>query len=179
ALGLKAGDTISVQDAILALAVKSANNVAVVVAEHISLTEPAFANKMTKKAHELGMKDTTFKNASGWFHKGHKTTAYDMAILLKSLHQRFPQYYKYLGQKSFSFNGEKYTNKNKLLGTYPGLDGGKTGFVSKAGFCLAVSAVRPSGRVVAVVLGEPNKVVRMKHMQKLLDMAFNKIAKIS
>ncbi len=173
ALGLMPGDTISVRDAILALAVKSANNVAVVVAESVSGSESDFASKMTKKAGQLGMKNTVFKNASGWFHKDHKTTAYDMALLLKSLHEKYPQYYPYLGKKIFSFGGQQYKNKNRLLGKYPGVDGGKTGYVSKAGYCLAVSAARQHNRIVGVVMGEQSKIARAYHMEKLLDVGFN------
>lgn len=174
-LNFKPGDEISVQNAILALAVKSANDVAVVVAEKLAGGETAFAVKMTKKARELGMADTIFKNASGWFNKGQKTTAYDMAILLRALRTDYPQYYQHLGQKTFSFRGEEYENSNKLLGKYPGMDGGKTGFISKSGYCLAATAERSGSRLIAVVLGEPTESDRNKHMTKLLDASFSKI----
>lgn len=177
-IGLKPQDHISVRDAILALAVKSANNVAVVVAENISGNESSFAQKMTKKARQLGMKNTVFKNASGWFDQGHKTTAYDMALLLKSIHKNYPHYYHFMGTKIFNFRGQEFQNSNKLLGHYPGCDGGKTGFVAKAGFCLACSAERSNNRVIAVVMGEPSKSARTHHMTKLLDTGFEKINRL-
>lgn len=176
-LDLKPGESISVQDAMLALAVKSANDVAVVVAEGLAENEAAFADKMTRKARELGMVNTVFKNASGWHDENQKTTAHDMAILLKEIIQTYPQYYhKYLGKKTFTFRGQKYDNSNKLLGKYPGMDGGKTGFTSPSGYNLAASAVRSGHRLIAVVLGGATDHARNNHMAQLLDKSFKQVA---
>ena len=172
-LNFKPRDEISVEDAILALAVKSANDVAVVVAEGIEGSESAFATTMTKKAKELGMKNTTFKNASGWFNTEHKSTAQDMAILLRALYETYPQYYEYLGRKTFTFKGVEYENGNNLLGKYPGLDGSKTGFIAKSGYCIAASAQRRGSRLIVVVLGENSSSDRDQHVTKLLDSGFN------
>jgi len=174
-LNFKPGDVISIQDAILALAVKSANDVAVVIAEKIAGSESVFADKMTQKARKLGMAHTVFKNASGWFNKNHKTTALDMAILLKALYTDFPHYYPYLGKTTFSFKGKVYENGNKLLGQYPGMDGSKTGFISKAGYCVAASAERSGHRLIAVVLGEKSEESRNIQIAKLLDAAFSRL----
>jgi len=175
-LDLKPGETISVQDAMLALAVKSANDVAVVVAEGLAENEPTFADKMTRKAKELGMVNTVFKNASGWHDENQKTTAHDMAILLKEIIQTYPQYYhKYLGKKTFTFRGQKYDNSNKLLGKYSGMDGGKTGFTSPSGYNLAASAVRSGHRLIAVVLGGATDHARNNQMAQLLDKSFKKV----
>jgi len=147
----------------------------VVVAEGLGGSESAFAKQMTKKAHELGMVNTVFKNASGWHNKDQKTTAYDMAILLKAIIKEYPQYYKYFGTKTFNFRGKIYDNSNKLLGKYPGMDGGKTGFTSQSGYNLAASATRSGHRLIAVVLGGATDDTRNNHIAQLLDKSFRKI----
>lgn len=174
-LYLKPGESISVKDAILALVTKSANDVAVAVAEGVSGSEAAFVARMNRTARQLGMNNTTFKNANGWHNKEQKTTAHDMAVLLHAIIKDYPRYYKYFGTKSFVFRGVQHPNHNKLLGKYDGMDGGKTGFTCPSGFNLAASAVRSGRRLVAVVMGGTSSYARNNQMVQLLDTSFERI----
>lgn len=171
-LGLGRGETITVRQAVLALVTKSANDVAVVVAETLAGTEPAFADRMTKKARTLGMTRTTFKNASGLYHKHQKSTARDMARLAERVRSDFPQYYGLFETQSFTFRGRKYKNHNKLLSRYSGTDGIKTGYIGAAGFNLVSSVSRHGVRLVGVVFGGKSSRSRDRHMIDLLDKAF-------
>lgn len=174
-LGLKAGSTIKVEDAIRALVTKSANDVAVVVAEAVSGSESSFAVAMTKKARELGMSRTTFRNASGLPDTRQLSTARDMATLSTALIRQYPNYYDYFRIKSFAYNGRTYKNHNKLLDDYPGVDGLKTGYIQASGFNLAASAVRGGQRIVAVVFGGKTSRSRNAHMITLLDRGFSRV----
>lgn len=176
-LHLKPGDSITAKDAIFALMTHSANDVAVVVAEALGGTESNFARLMTKKAHQLGMRNTTFHNASGLPHKHQKTTARDMATLSRALYYHFPLYYRYFNTKLFSFRGRQYRNHNNLLGKVPGVDGIKTGFTCAAGFNLAASAARGGRRLIGVVLGGKTRQWRDKHMTDLLNHTFQIVLK--
>lgn len=167
-LALKVGSTIRVKDAISALVTKSANDVAVVIAEHIGKTESKFAIKMTKTARRLGMKKTTFKNASGLPNSGQRTTARDMARLGMAIQDRYPKYYKYFSTRSFSYKGKKYRNHNRLLGTVKGVDGIKTGYIRASGFNLVTSVKRDGRHIVAVVMGGRTGKSRDAHMKKLI-----------
>ena len=167
-LGIKAGRSIAAEHAIYALATKSANDVAAAVAEHLGGTEGNFAKMMTRKARQLGMKRTTFKNASGLTSKGQVTTARDMAKLGLALREHFPQYYKYFQARSFRYAGRNYGNHNKLLGRIKGVDGIKTGYTRASGFNL-VSSVQANRRsIVAVVLGGRSGKSRNAQMAKLI-----------
>jgi len=177
-LGLKEGDTITVEDAILALATKSANDAAVVFAETLSGKETTFARLMTERAQELGMSRTTFRNASGLPNRGQKSTARDMARLGKALMEDFPQYYHYFSKTSFTYNGRTYRNHNRLLKNYKGMDGIKTGYTRASGFNLVSSVERDGRRVIAVVFGGKTARSRDLHMAKLLDRSFTKLAAI-
>ena len=130
-LGIRAGGSIKVEDAIQILAVKSANDISVAVAEHLAGTEVKFARRMNAKAKRLGMGRTNFRNASGLHHSQQVTTARDMAILAVALMRDFPQYYKYFSQKKFRYGKRTYTNTNRMLGVYKGMDGLKTGYIFK------------------------------------------------
>lgn len=174
-LNLKAGQWITVENAIKALVTKSANDVAVVIAEYIGGTEPRFAVKMTKKARALGMKRTTFKNASGLPNKAQVTTAKDMAILGIKIQANFPDYFKYFKTRSFKYKGRIYGNHNKLLGKYRGVDGIKTGYTRASGFNLVSSVNRNGKSVVAVVIGSKTGNARNKHMEHLLNKAIPKL----
>jgi D-alanyl-D-alanine carboxypeptidase len=174
-LGLKPGSTIAVDDAIRALVTKSANDVAVVVAEAISGSESSFAVAMTKKARDLGMSRTTFRNASGLPDTRQLSTARDMATLSTVLIRQYPTYYDYFRIKSFTYNGRTYKNHNKLLDDYPGVDGLKTGYIRASGFNLAASAVRGGQRIVAVVFGGKTSRSRNAHMITLLDRGFSRV----
>lgn len=174
-LGLVPGSTITVKQAILALAVKSANDVATTVAENISGKERSFGLKMTAKARSLGMKKTTFRNASGLPHRGQMSTARDMSVLARALLRDFPQHYHYFSTKSFRWNGRTYKTHNKLLKSYPGSDGFKTGYIRAAGYNLVSSATRNGRRIIGVVFGGRSSKHRNAHMIKLLDKGFSKL----
>jgi D-alanyl-D-alanine carboxypeptidase len=174
-LGVKRGETISVETAILALVTKSANDAAVVVAEALGGTEAKFARKMTKKARLLGMQRTTFRNASGLPNRRQLSTARDMARLARCLVKDFPHRYSYFSQSSYRFRGRNYKNHNNLLRTYAGTDGVKTGYIRASGFNLAASVVRGRKRLIGVVFGGRTAKSRDKHMAKLLDKGFQKL----
>ncbi|NBR40845.1 MAG: D-alanyl-D-alanine carboxypeptidase, partial [Alphaproteobacteria bacterium] len=135
-LGLKPGSYITVENAIMALITKSANDVATVVSEHLAKSERAFAKKMTRKAHALGMSRTTFRNASGLPHSQQKSTARDMAKLAIAIRRDFPHYFHLFKTKSFEYNGRRFKNHNTLLSSYSGTDGIKTGYINASGFNL-------------------------------------------
>ena len=175
-LGLRAGSTIRVEDAIKALAVKSANDIAVVVAEALGGTEVEFARQMTRKAKALGMSRTTFRNASGLPNRKQRSTARDMAQLARALMRDFPHRYHYFDDESFRYRGRVHRSPNKLLGSYRGMDGIKTGYIRASGFNLAASAERDGRRVVAVVFGGKTARSRNRHMANLLDLGFTRIA---
>jgi len=176
-LGLRAGTTITVKQAILALATKSANDVATTVAENIAGRERNFALKMTAKARSLGMSKTTFRNASGLPHRAQMSTAKDMSILARALLRDFPQYYHYFSTKSFKYGGITHKTHNKLLKTYPGADGFKTGYIRASGFNLVASATRNGRRIIGVVFGGRSSKQRNHHMATLLDKGFARLAK--
>ncbi len=174
-LGLRAGDIITVRQAILALVTKSANDVATVVAEHLGGSEARFAQKMTAKARKLGMSKTTFRNASGLPHRSQLTTARDMATLGRALLRRFPHYYGYFSQEEFAYEGQHYGNHNGLLGNYDGIDGIKTGYIHASGFNLVASAKRNGRRVIGVVFGARSPAERSHTMTGLLDDGFRSL----
>lgn len=175
-LGLTAGSKISVEDAIKAVAVHSANDVARVLAENLQGgKEGNFANLMTRVANEIGLKQTNFENSSGLPNDDHMSTARDIALLSMAVYKHFPQYWKYFGIKSWTYNGKTYTNGNRLLADYPGCDGMKTGFTNKSKYSLVATAKRNNRHLIAVVLGADNKDVRANVATKLLNLGFNKI----
>jgi D-alanyl-D-alanine carboxypeptidase len=171
-LRLKAGDKIKVEDAILALVTKSANDVAVVIAEHLGGTERKFAVKMTDKAHDLGLKNTTFKNASGLPNTEQTSTAYDLALLADALLDQHGQYYHYFERKKFDWGRMVYKNHNELVGKVEGVDGIKTGYTRASGFNLMTSAERDGHRVIAVMLGGATAKSRNEHVEALVEAAF-------
>jgi len=176
-LGLKAGSTINVKTAIDALTVKSANDVAVVVAESISGSEWRFARTMTAKARKLGMTRTTFRNASGLPNSKQITTARDLSILARRISQDFPQYFHYFSTKSFTWKKRTYRTHNSLVKSYAGADGLKTGYTRRSGFNLATTAVRNDQRLIGIVLGGRSSSSRDKHMRNILDRGFVKLKK--
>ncbi len=168
-IGLRAGQTIQVDAAIRAMAVKSANDVAIVVAENVSGSVAAFARRMTRTARAIGMKNTTFRNPSGLPDKAQKTTARDMALLGRALQDRFPQYYGYFSTRYFSWGKKKYRNTNRLLGSVRGVDGIKTGYTRASGFNLVTSLDRDGRKIVAVVMGGRTGKSRNAQMKKLIS----------
>lgn len=176
-LGLRKGKRIRVRHAILALIVKSANDVATVVAEGLAGSELAFAREMTAKAQALGMKRTSFRNASGLPNRGQLSTARDMARLARALYRDFPQYYKFFAVTSFRYGGRTYRGHNKFVSSYSGADGLKTGYIRASKFNLAAAAKRNGRRLFAVVFGAQSPDRRDREMANLLDGAFSEIAK--
>jgi len=174
-LGLKKGETITVQQAVFGLITKSANDAATVLAEGMAKSEAAFARKMTEKARKLGMRRTSFRNASGLPNRRQKSTARDMAILGAALIHDFPQYYHYLSLEKFDYKGKAFKNHNNLLNKYKGADGIKTGYIRASGFNLVASAKRGSNRLVGVVFGGRTARSRDIHMAALLDKGFNQV----
>lgn len=172
-LGLAAGDSLSVDDAIRAVAVKSANDIAVALAEKVGGTEQRFAAMMTLKAQELGMTNSRFVNANGLPDSRQLTSARDIAILSRAVMRDFPQYYPYFSQKYFNFRGQEMRNHNGLLLRMPGVDGLKTGFTNASGYNLAASGVRDGHRLITVVLGGPSVSARDTHVADLLNVGFD------
>ena len=167
-IGFKPGQSIPVQTAILALCVKSANDVATAVAEHLGGSEERFAQMMTSKAQQLGMRSTVFRNASGLPDDGQRTTARDMAVLASALRARFPHHYHYFQNREFAYAGKTIRGHNDLLNR-PGVDGLKTGYIRASGFNVATSAARGGKRVIAVVMGGDTATSRNRHVEELLD----------
>ena len=172
-LGLRAGQTITVENLIQAIAVKSANDAAVVMAERLAGSEEAFAQQMTAKARQLGMMKTTFKTANGLPHPNQKTSARDMAKLASNVLNHHRRYYHYFGQERFRYGGRTYKNTNGLLHWLNGVDGFKTGFTNDSGYNLIVSAQRDGRRLIAVVLGGASGASRNSHMQDLIERGFD------
>ncbi len=152
-LGLRPGSTIAVEDAILALVTKSANDVAVTVAENIAGDQDSFARLMTSKARALGMSRTTFRNASGLPNPQQVTTARDLVRLGVAMKRDFPKFYPYFKTRAFAYNGAVHRNHNRLLGRVDGVDGIKTGYTRASGFNLLTSAREGNRQIMTVVLG--------------------------
>lgn len=174
-MGLKANSTISVENAIFAMISRSANDAAVVIAEALAGSELQFADKMTRVAHELGMKDTRFKNASGLHHRDQITTAKDMAILSMALIQHFPQYYRLFSVRGFRYGRRYYGNHNLVARFYKGGDGLKTGYIDASGYHVVGSAERNGKRLIGVIMGRNSVRERDRHMFKLLDFGFSEL----
>ncbi|HZL00637.1 MAG TPA: D-alanyl-D-alanine carboxypeptidase family protein, partial [Caulobacteraceae bacterium] len=172
-LGLRAGETIPVEEALHAMAVHSANDMAVAVAERVGGTESQFAALMTLKARQLGMFNTRYVNANGLPDSRQVSTARDLAILTRAILRDFPQYYGFFSQQEFTFRGRTYVNTNHLLGKMPGVDGLKTGFTNAAGYNLAASAMRNGNRVIAVVMGGSSGASRNENVENLLLTGFD------
>ncbi|MBP2298237.1 D-alanyl-D-alanine carboxypeptidase [Azospirillum picis] len=173
-LGLRAGQTLKVETAILGLVTKSANDAAVVLAEALGGTESRFAEMMTRKARELGMRHTLYRNASGLPNMEQVTTARDYATLSRALMRDHPKYYPYFSRRSFVYGGRTLANHNHLMSRYEGMDGIKTGYTVASGFNLAASAVRDGRRLVGVVMGGKSVASRDSRMAALLDQAFGR-----
>ncbi|MCQ2734568.1 MAG: D-alanyl-D-alanine carboxypeptidase [Alphaproteobacteria bacterium] len=168
-LGVRAGTTITVKDAIMAVIVKSANDCATVLAEHFAKTEAEFAVLMTQTAKKLGMKRTTFKNASGLPNSQQKTTARDMATLAMAVYHHFPQYYSWFSAQSFKYKGQTIYGHNHLLKTFAGADGMKTGYTAASGYNIITSAKRYNKRVIAVTMGHKYFNERDKKVAVMMD----------
>jgi len=181
-LGLKAGASISVRNAVLSLITKSANDMAVALAEYLGGTEANFVKKMNEEAKRLGMMSTLFVNPSGWKNTKQRTTARDMFKLSKALLKEYPKYYSLFSTKIFNYEKQHLANHNNLLGRhvmgtpngtgYFVVDGIKTGYVAASGFNLAASATNGKIRLIAVVLGGKTARQRDAQMNLLLQKGF-------
>jgi D-alanyl-D-alanine carboxypeptidase len=172
-LDLVAGSTIRVEEAIRALVIKSANDVAIAVGERLSGSERLFAQHMTTRGEELGLQSTIFQNASGLPNADQTTTARDMARLAVALDRDFPQYFHYFQETRFVWNGNTYENHNTLVGRVDGVTGLKTGYIRASGFNVVVTAARGEHRLITVVLGGPTAASRDAHAEELLEAAFH------
>ncbi len=168
-IGVRAGETISVEDAIKALVTKSANDVAVVIAENVAGSEGAFAQAMTRKAKALGMSRTVYYNPNGLPNNRQVTTARDLVTLGRAIQDRFPTYYQYFQTHEFDYKGARHANHNRLLGRIEGVDGIKTGYTRASGFNLLTSVKTDNRQIVAVVLGGRSGAARDNMMANLID----------
>ncbi len=171
-LGLAAGQTITVDDAMRSLAVRSANDMAVALAEHIAGSEARFAALMTLKAEELGMTQTRYVNSNGLPDSRQLTSARDLAILSRAVMRDFPQYYSYFGIRQWTYNGRDYRNTNGLLYADTSYDGIKTGYTNASGYNLAASAVQDGRRLITIVLGGRSTPTRNAHVDELMKTGF-------
>ncbi|PSJ62362.1 D-alanyl-D-alanine carboxypeptidase [Mesorhizobium soli] len=168
-IGFRAGQTIDVDSAIYALVTKSANDVAVALGEQLGGSEERFAEMMTAKARQIGMRNTVFRNASGLPDDQQMTTARDMAVLGLSLRKRFPQYYRYFSARSFDFNGRTIRGHNDLLGRVQGVDGIKTGYIRASGFNIVTSVSADGRKLVVVVMGGDTARSRNAEVEQLIE----------
>lgn len=173
-LGLPAGYSLELEDAILAVVTRSANDVAAAIAEHLGGSEERFAQMMTQRARSLGMTRTTFRNASGLPDPDQSTTARDMALLGSRLQSDFPRQYTYFSTTHFRWNNRAIHNHNHMLSAYDGADGIKTGYTRWSGFNIVTSARRDGVRLIGAVMGGRSWVERDRHMAELLDDAFQR-----
>ncbi len=176
-LYLKTGQRVSIRSLIRASAIKSANDAAVALAEAVGGSEKAFARLMTAKARQLGMTNTTFRNATGLTARGHLSTVRDMALLGRRLFFDFPQYYNLFSRRTGRAAGKRVWNTNRrLLSSYAGADGIKTGYTNAAGYNLVASARRGSKRIVAALFGGRSSRWRNARIANLLDKGFARAA---
>jgi D-alanyl-D-alanine carboxypeptidase len=176
-LGVRRGDTLTVEQAIRSLVVQSANDVSVMIAERLGGSESRFAAQMTSRAREMGMADTRFVNANGLPDVRQRSTARDMAVLSQSLWRDFPEYYHYFQTAGFSWRNRYGRNHNHLLGNVEGVDGIKTGYTRASGFNLASSAERNGRRVIVVVMGGESASARDSQVAYLIEGAFEEFAR--
>ncbi len=170
-VGVRPGTTITVRDAIGVLVTRSANDVSVVVAEHIGGSVQAFAERMTRTARSIGMHNTTYRNPHGLPNSEQVTTARDIVKLGLAVQRRFPQYYHFFGMRSYTYAGTTYRNHNRLLGQMAGIDGLKTGFIRASGFNLLANLRRDGKHLIGVVMGGRTGATRNAHMREILSNA--------
>jgi len=170
--GLRAGETVTVAEAIGAAIVASANDAAVALAERIAGNETDFAKQMTETAITLGMTRSSFRNATGLPDNAQVTTAHDMATLAFALYRDYPQFFHFFSMRNIVINGRSALTVNGMLGNYRGADGMKTGFTCSAGYNLVASAVHDGRRLIGVLLGSANRFERQQRMRALLDRGF-------
>jgi D-alanyl-D-alanine carboxypeptidase (penicillin-binding protein 5/6) len=169
---VKVGEKVPVIDLLRGVIIQSGNDASIALAEYVSGSEDVFAEVMNQQAELLGMRDTTFKNATGWPAEGHLTTARDLATLARAVIMDHPEHYSIYSEKYFSFAGINQPNRNRLLWRDPAVDGIKTGHTEEAGFCLVSSAQKRGMRLISVVLGTDSDEKRAAESQKLLAYGF-------
>ena len=163
---------VTVDELIRGMIVQSANDACIALAEAMAGSEEAFAQMMNREAQRLGMKNTNFANATGLPHPQHYSTGRDLALLAAAVVRDFPEYYPLYSTREFRYNNISQANRNRLLWTDPTVDGMKTGYTEKAGYCLITSAKRGERRVISVVLGTASESARATESQKLLNYGF-------
>ena len=170
---VRVGHQVPVDDLLKGMIVQSGNDACVVLAEGIGGSEENFAQMMNREAERLGMKNSSFRNASGLSDPQHVSTARDLSLLARALIRDFPEEYgRYYSMKEFSYSNIKQPNRNRLLRIDPSVDGVKTGYTEAAGYCLIASALRGPRRLLSVVLGTASDSARMGESQKLLNWGF-------
>ena len=169
---IEVGKMIKLKDLLRGMIVQSGNDASVALAEHVAGSEGTFVLFMNDYAEQLGMKNSRFENSSGLPHKDQYTTAKDIAILSSAMIRDFPDFYKWYSEKEFTYNNITQPNRNKLLWSDSTVDGLKTGYTQKAGYCLVTSAKRVGMRLISVVLGSESPTVRFTETEKLLDYGF-------
>ncbi|SIS45306.1 penicillin-binding protein 6. Serine peptidase. MEROPS family S11 [Neptunomonas antarctica] len=169
---IKEGTQVKLDDLLKGIIIQSGNDASVAVAEHIAGSESAFADLMNQHAKLLGMNNSHFNNATGLPSEGHFSTAEDLAILAKTIIQRFPEHYGIYSEKYFTYNNIRQPNRNKLLWRDHTVDGMKTGHTEEAGYCLVASAKRDGMRLISVVMGTNSEEARAQESQKILAYAF-------
>ena len=169
---IEVGKMIKLEDLLKGMIIQSGNDASVALAEHVAGSEGTFVLFMNDYAQQIGMENTRFENASGLPHDDQYTTAKDMALLSSAMIREFPVYYEWYKQKEFTYNNITQTNRNKLLFTDSTVDGLKTGWTQKAGYCLVTSANRVDMRLISVVLGSVSPAIRTSETEKLLDYGF-------
>ena len=169
---IEVGNQVSVEDLLKGVIIQSGNDASVALAEYISGTEEAFADLMNHYAAELGMKDSSFVNSSGWPDENHYMTARDLATLARALIRDYPEIYALHSVKEFTWNNIKQSNRNSLLWDDSSVDGIKTGHTESAGYCLVASAVRDGVRLISVVMGSAGTRARTKATQALLSYSY-------
>ena len=169
---LEPGKRVRIEDLIRGIIVQSGNDACIVVAESLASNEAAFADEMTERARELGMKNTTFINATGWPAPGHLSTARDLALLAERTIRDFPEFYAYYNEKEFTYNAIRQINRNPLLYRDISADGLKTGHTLESGYGLTASATKGDRRLILVVNGLPSKKARRMEPDRLLAWGF-------
>ena len=169
---IEVGKMIKLEDLLKGMIIQSGNDASVALAEHVAGSEGTFVLFMNDYAQQIGMENTRFENASGLPHDDQYTTAKDMALLSSAMIRDFPVNYEWYSQKEFTYNNITQTNRNKLLFTDSTVDGLKTGWTQKAGYCLVTSANRVDMRLISVVLGSDSPAIRTSETEKLLDYGF-------
>lgn len=169
---LRTGERVTVRDLIQGIIVQSGNDACITVAENIAGTEEAFAEQMTTRANEMGMTASTFGNATGWPHPNQRMSARDLVFLANELITKFPEYYGFFSQRSFTWDGVKQDNRNPLLNLGIGADGLKTGHTNEAGYGLVGSAKQGNRRIIFMITGLDSKIARASEAEKLTNWAF-------